>query len=207
MCENMCACGGMWCSHLTDPAVKGPMVVISTGSFIFLENASNLRRPSDTVDLEELSDSCEHTRAPVLWLSNKSQKDLWSCSQTSLILSASLDRQGLSVAVPVDLGKNSKSFSPQLLQAFWSKLKDKNPKNVVMSPTVTAQNSKQKEVIWQQYRLCLAAAECQICDKHFLIFGTRFRKDLVAETNTIPSDKISLSLDSLAWKDAQVDLS
>ena len=32
-----------------------------------------------------------------------------------------------------------------------------------MSPTVTTKNPKQKEVIWEQYRLCLAVAEYQIC--------------------------------------------
>ena len=54
-------------------AVKGSMVVISTGTSIFQANASKLRRALDTVDLEELPDSREQTRAPVLWLSNKSQ--------------------------------------------------------------------------------------------------------------------------------------
>ena len=45
------------------------MVVISTGSSIFQVNAGNLRKPSDTVDLEELPDSREQTGALVLWLS------------------------------------------------------------------------------------------------------------------------------------------
>ena len=36
-----------------------------------------LRRPLDTVDLEELLDSYERTRAPVLWLSCEGQKDVW----------------------------------------------------------------------------------------------------------------------------------
>ena len=75
-------------------------------------------------------------------------------------------------AAPVDLGtKKAESFSPQLLQGFWSKLKKKYPKIVVMSPTVSTKNSKQKEVIWQQYRLCLGVAEYQILGgKHFLIW-------------------------------------
>ena len=48
----------------------------------------------------------------------------------------------------------------------------KSPKIVVMSPTVTSKNSKHKEVIWQQYRLCLTVAEYQILGgKHFLILG------------------------------------
>ena len=50
-------------------AVKSPMVVINTGAFIFQVNASKLRRPLDTVDLEELPDSRERTGAPVLWFS------------------------------------------------------------------------------------------------------------------------------------------
>ena len=46
-------------------------------------------------------------------------------------------------------------------RGFWSKLMKRNPKIVVMSPTVSTKNSKQKEVVWQQCRLCLAVAECQ----------------------------------------------
>ena len=95
-----------------------------------------------------------------------------SCSLI-LFLSAVLDRHGLSVAAPVDLRiKNTESFSPQLLQGFWSKLKDKNSKIVVMPPKVTNKNSEKKDVIWQQYRLYLAAAEYRICGgKHFLILA------------------------------------
>ena len=41
-----------------------------------------------------------------------------------------------------------------------------------MSPTVTTKGFKQKEVVWQQYRLCLSVAEHQILGgKHFLILG------------------------------------
>ena len=79
-----------------------------------------------------------------------------NCSLTIHIWGATLDRQGLQVAAPADLrNKKIEHFSLLLLQGFWSKLKIKNPKIVVMSPTVTTQNSKQKEVVWQQYRLCL----------------------------------------------------
>ena len=35
-----------------------------------------LRRPLDTVDLEEPLDSCERTGAPVLWLSCEGQADV-----------------------------------------------------------------------------------------------------------------------------------
>ena len=56
-------------------AVRGPMVVINTGTSIQV-NASKLRRPLDTVDLEELPDSCERTGAPVLWLSCEGQVDV-----------------------------------------------------------------------------------------------------------------------------------
>ena len=47
-------------------AVKGSMVVISTGSSMFQVNASKLRRPFDTEDLEELPDSRERTGPRVL---------------------------------------------------------------------------------------------------------------------------------------------
>ena len=43
----------------------------------FQVNVSNLRRPLDTVDLEELRDSRERTRAPVLWLSCEGQINVW----------------------------------------------------------------------------------------------------------------------------------
>ena len=39
------------------------MVVISTGAFIVQVYVSRLRRPLDTLDLEELPDSRERTRA------------------------------------------------------------------------------------------------------------------------------------------------
>ena len=81
----------------------------------------------------------------MLWLSFEGQKDVWELFSDNSYLSAILDRQGLPVAAPVDLRtKKTESFSPQLLQGFWSKLKKKNPKTVVMYPTVTAKNSKQK---------------------------------------------------------------
>ena len=71
-------------------------------------------------------------------------------------------------------------FSPQLLQGFWSRLKEKNPKIVVMSAMVTTKNSEQKEVMWQQYRLCLAVAEYQVLGgDHFLILGPESGKILV----------------------------
>ena len=58
-------------------AVKGPMVVVSTGASIFQVGAGKLRRPLDTVDLKDLTDSRERTGAPVLWLSCESQADVW----------------------------------------------------------------------------------------------------------------------------------
>ena len=84
-------------------AVKGPMVVISTGAPIFQENAGKLRRLLDTVDLEDLPDSRERSGAPVLWLSCEGQIDVWELFSDNSYLSAILDRQGLLVAAPVDL--------------------------------------------------------------------------------------------------------
>ena len=53
---------------------------------------------------------------------------------------------------------------------------------VVMSPAVATKSHKQKEVIWQQYRLCLAVAEHQIQNQKTLpCFRTRIRKNLVVE--------------------------
>ena len=38
-------------------------------------------------------------------------------------------------------------------------------------------------------------------------FGTRIRKDLVVQEGTIPSEKVSLPMDTPAWQENQVDLS
>ena len=143
-------------------------------------NPCKLRRPLDTVDLEEPPDSRERTGAPVLRLSYEGQIDVWEMFRDNLYLSGILDRQGLLVAAPTHFRtKKAESFSPQLLQGFWSKLKKNNPKIVVMSPTVTAKNSEQKDVIWQQYRLFLAvaakkslAASIFFWDEHQARFGT-----------------------------------
>ena len=97
-----------------------------------------------------------------------------SCSMTIFCLSAILDRQGLMVAAPVDL----RTFSPQALEGFRSTIKKKkNPKIVVMSPSVFTEYTNQKEVIWQQYRLCLAIAEFPVLGgKHVLILGPKSGK-------------------------------
>ena len=108
------------------------MVVISIGASV-------------TVDLEELPDSRERTGALVLWLSCEGQTDVLELFSDNSYLSAVLDRQGLLVAALVDLRtKNLDSISPQFLQGFWSKLKEKNPKIVVMSPTETAKKLEAK---------------------------------------------------------------
>ena len=76
------------------------MVFISIGTSIFQVNANQLRRPSDTVDVEELRDSRERTGAPVLWLSCKGQIDVWELLSDNSYLSAFFGRQGLLVAPP-----------------------------------------------------------------------------------------------------------
>ena len=151
-------------------AIKVPMANIGTGSAISQANRSKLRRPLHTVDLEKTR---ERTRAPVLRLSCEGQADVWDMFSDNSSLSAFLDRQGLQVAAPIDLRtKKAEHFTPELLQGFWYELRNKNPKIVVMSPTVATQSFKQQEVSWQQYHLCLAAAEHQILGgKHFLVLG------------------------------------
>ena len=128
--------------------VKSPTAVVSTDATIFRANVSKLRRPLDTVDLEELPDSRERTRAPVLWLSCEGQTDVWELLPDNSYLSTILDRQGLLVASPGDLRtKKAESFSPQLLQRFWFELEKKNPKIVVMFPTVTTQGLSRKKCV------------------------------------------------------------
>ena len=116
-------------------AVKGSMVVISTGASFFQVRVSKLRRPLGTLDLEQPPASRERTGAPVLWLSCEGQIDVWVMFSDNSYLSAILDRQGLLVAAAVDFRKKGvESFSPQLLQGFWSKLMEKNPKIVFNVP-------------------------------------------------------------------------
>ena len=103
-------------------ANQGPMAVINTGSATIQANISKLRRPLDTVDLEELPDPRERTGTPVLWLSceKKKKADVWEMFSDNSCLSAILDRQGLPVAAAVDLRtKKVENFTPQLLQGFW----------------------------------------------------------------------------------------
>ena len=80
-----------------------------------------------TVDVEELPDSRERARAPVLWLSCECQIDVWEMFSDNSFLSAILDRQGLQVAAPIDLRtKKAESFSPQLIQGFWQNIRKKS---------------------------------------------------------------------------------
>ena len=92
--------------------------------------------------------------------------DVWEMFSDNSYLSAILDQQGLQVAAPIDLRtKKAESFSPQLIQGFWQKLKKKNPKIVVMSPTFETKSCRSKEVVWQQHHLCMDVAEHQILEK------------------------------------------
>ena len=93
------------------------MAVVNTGASIFQANISKLRRPLDTLDLEELLDS-----APVLWLSCEVQIDVLG---DVLNLSAILDRQDFRLPLQLTLRtKKAESFSPQLIHGFWHKLKE-----------------------------------------------------------------------------------
>ena len=67
--------------------------------------------------------------------------------------------------------------------------------------------SEQKEIIWQQYRLCLAVAEYQILGcKHFLILGPESGMIWWLKKGTIlPKKKVSLQLNSASWQKTQVD--
>ena len=91
------------------------MAVFRTGSTIFQAKTSKLKRPLDTV-VEELPDSRERTRTPVVWLSCEGQADVWEMFADNSHMSAILDRQGLLVAAPMYLRtKKAEHFTPQLL--------------------------------------------------------------------------------------------
>ena len=102
-----------------------------------------------TLDLEDFLDSCGRRGAPVLWHSCDGQTDVWELFSDNSSLSVILDRQGLVVAVPVDL----------------------------RTKKLETKYSKKKEVIWQQYRLCLAIAEYQnLGCEHFLYWHLSLEK-------------------------------
>ena len=71
-------------------AVKGPKVVIITGTSMLQVSASKLRRPLDTADLERPPNWCERTGAPVLWLLVRDKQTCGSCALTILICVLSL---------------------------------------------------------------------------------------------------------------------
>ena len=83
---------------------------LENGATIFQANISKLWRTLDTVDLEELPDWRERAGAPVLWLSCEGQIDVWKMFSDNSFLSAVLDRQGLQVAAPIDLGTKKTEF-------------------------------------------------------------------------------------------------
>ena len=83
----------------------------------------------------------------MLWLSCEGQIDVWVMFSDNSYLSAILDRQGLLVAAAVDIRKKGvESFSPQLLQGFWSKLMEKNPKIVFNVPDCNFQRLLTKRI-------------------------------------------------------------
>ena len=132
--------------------------------------------------------------------------DVWELFTDTSCLGAILDRQGLMVAAQADLRtKKAESFAQQALQGFWSKMKIKNSKVVVMSMTVSAKNTKQKEIIWQKYRGRLALTEYQILSEAFPFNGNRIRKALVLKESTIPSEEIPLPMGAPARHATQVD--
>ena len=121
------------------------MVVVNTGTSIF---SGKCQQAAETVGYSgsgRTSDSHELSGAPVRWLSCEGQADVWELFSDNSDWSAILDRQRLLVAAPGDLRtKKAESFSPQSLQGFWSKIKRKNPKTVLMSPAVFTKHSNRK---------------------------------------------------------------
>ena len=93
--------------------VKGAIVVGNVGASIFRVNASKLRRPLDTVDLEELLDSRERAGERTLALC-EGQFVVWELFSDNSFLSAIFDPQGLMVAAPaLEQGKLRASLKAQ----------------------------------------------------------------------------------------------
>ena len=121
-------------------AVKGSMVVISSGASFFQVRVSKLRRPLGTLDLEQPPDSRERTGAPVLWLSCEGQIDVWVMFSDNSYLSAILDRQGLLVAAAVVFRKKRvlKASHHSSCKAFGQSSWKRILRSFLMSPTVTS---------------------------------------------------------------------
>ena len=164
------------------------MVVVNTGTSIF---SGKCQQATETVRYSgsgRTSDPHERSGAPVRWLSYEGQADVWQLFSDNSDWSAILDRQRFLVAAPGNLRrKKAESFSPQSLQDFWSKIKRKNPKIVLMSPAVFTIYTNQKKLRRQQYRLCFAIAEYQILDGKIPNFSSRIKNYLVDVESTTPS--------------------
>ena len=141
----------------------------------------------------------------MLLLSCDGQTDVWELFSENSYLRAVLDRQGLMVAAPADLRiRKADSFSLQILQGFWPRIKRKNPKNISDVTNCMQEIHKSERSDMATVPTVLAKAEYQILDgKHVL----QVRKDFVVEGDTIPSEEVSLPMDSLAMKATQVDSS
>ena len=83
------------------------------------------------------------------------------------------------------------------LQCFWPKLKKKNPKIVVMSPTVTTKSFMQKEAVWQSIQT--------LAENTSLFVDLSQDQDSVVLKGTIHPEKVPLPMDTLAWQETQVE--
>ena len=127
---------------------------------------------------------------PRLTAKNSKQKDLmWQQYRLSLAVAA---HQILGVKHFLSLGTESGRMwwwrmVQYLKKNFLLPMETQNRSEV---PDSYCQNSKQKDVIWQQYRLSLAVAEDQTNPwrKTFPYFGNRVRKDVVVEKGTVPEE-------------------
>ena len=74
-----------------------------------------------------------------------------------------------------------------------------------MSPTAS-KNHKQREVLWQQYHLCLVVAEYQIIGgKHFLLLGPESGRIWKLKKVQYLQKKYRCQSDFPSWKESQVD--
>ena len=178
-------------------AIKGGLEGINTGFACF--QSKKLRRPLNTVDLEELRDSSERTGALFVWLSCEGQADVWEMCSGNSHLSAILDRQGLLVAAPVDLRRKqadkfyTRANAGLLVQAKETESQDRCDVSDCCNEELQA-TSTISAWPWQNtnpWRRTLPD------------FGTRNRKDLVVEEGTISAERVPLPMDLPAWRKTQ----
>ena len=127
------------------------------------------------------------------------------CFHTNSYLSASLDRQGLLVAAPVDLRtKKAESVTRQLLHGFWYKLKKESQDRCDVPDCCNEELQATRSYLATVPFILGRGRTPNPWRKTLPYFGTRNRKNLVVHEGTISPETVPLPMGLPTWK-KQVD--